>query len=257
MFKITAGGVHFEAWPSNLGQAFVVEPSGLSGWFDTPAAKLTTSERPQAHGAFDVPVFRSARSISVKGHVLAESETSLEAMKVQLAGLLLDGGGTLTVQTDKETTFARGVYQVSYRPGGWSGEEDSFQIQFVAQDPRRYGETDEKVRAQSGTSLNVFHRGNTTAAPELIITGTMPSGYRVNGPDGRAFVVAQALAAGQTHTIRMRDGALLRNGVRQIGGAVVTRAQTWGIPSGANVAMTLVPVSGSGSMRANVPATYF
>ena len=102
--------------------------------------------------------------------------------------------------------------------------------------------------------MQVMHRGNTPGIPTIRVTGTMPSGYTINGPGGREYVVEQALTAGQTHEIRMRTGWLYRNGSLQR--SAVSRMQTWAIPSASLTTMTLDPVSGSGQMTVLLHDTF-
>lgn len=252
MLRARIGGLIFEGNPTTREGLFTIGESGLSGWFEKPPTRsFGGGDRPTADGGFDVPILTSARPITLNGHILASSQAELEHMKNQLTGLLPGGGaGKLVVDSDLGSTWAN-VRVVGARPGANKGEETDYTLQLVANDPRRYGETH---TTEPGVSVSAYHYGNATATPVIYVTGVMPSGYTINGPGGRTFVVSQGLAAGQTHEIRMRSGWLYRNGVWQRTG--VARAQTWGIPPGKQVLMTLSPVSGSGSMTVLPTDTY-
>ena len=244
MLKVRLDGVELRDWPDASGIGFVIEPGGLSGWFESTDGRMNGGDRPAAHGAFDVPVLRGGRTISVKGHIFAETSTALEAMQDQFTGLLADGqSDELEVQTSAGTKSAT-VRVVSAKAPELDETTATFLLQLFAADPRRYG----KSRVVGpGTSLNPTHKGRATAAPLIRVTGAMPGGYRINGPGGRQFIVSQALSSGQTHEIDMQTGWLTRNGVWQR--TAVSRAETWGVPPGvASTPMTLVPVSGSGQM---------
>lgn len=245
MLEVRLDGVELKDWPNTIEQGFVIERKGLSGWFEsTEGRSAGGGDRPAGHGAFDVPILRSGRAITVTGHILARTQTELESMQDQLTGLLGDGqSGELEVQTDTGTKSAS-VRVMSARAPEHDERTAAFILQLFAADPRRYGVTRTKGPA---TSANPTHKGGAIAAPRIRVTGAMPSGYRINGPGGRSYVVTQALAAGQTHEIDMETGFLFRNGVWQK--SATSRAETWGVPPGvASTPMTLVPVSGSGLM---------
>lgn len=104
-----------------------------------------------------------------------------------------------------------------------------------------------------GTSLRAVNRGQFSAYPVIVITGTMPDGYRITA-GGRSYIVTQALAAGQTHTIDMYDGVLLRNGAAQV--RAVLAAPILTVPPNGHRTFVLDPVSGSGQMRITVRDTY-
>lgn len=244
MLEVRLDGVELKDHPDTFDQGFVIEPGGLSGWFESAEGRISGGDRPAAHGAFDVPVLRSARTIQVTGHILARTQTELESMQDQLTGLLVDGGSDdLEVQTDSGTKSAR-VRVISAKAPELDERTASFILQMIAADPRRYGET--RVQGPA-VSVNPTHKGHAIAASLIRVTGNMPSGYRINGPGGRQYVVTQALAPGQTHEIDMTTGWLFRNGIWQR--TAVSRAETWGVPPGiGSTPMEIVPVSGSGLM---------
>ncbi len=247
-------GVQFFGWPIAFDRfMYLIGPGGIEGWFEGVGGRRNGGDRPAAHGSFDVPVFRSERTPSITGTILASSREELEHGKNRLTGLLADGEvGRLTVHGDYGSSWAD-VRQMGVKLGSVDGFEADFQIQFVASDPRRYGET----QTFTGTSVQPYHYGNATAIPVIEVTGSLPTGYRVNGPDGRQYRVGQALSSGQTHRIDMSTGWLYRNNVLQTAAGVVTRYQTWGIPPGSTgVAMSLTPNSGSGSMTVKVLDTF-
>lgn len=250
LLEMRVAGVQFTGSPLAR-SGFVIAPDGLTGWAESTAGRDNGGDRPNAHGSFDVPMYRQARSITATGHILADSPEELEAMRDRITGLLSDGeSGRLAVQTVNDTRWAD-IRVVSARAPEIDKRTASFIVQMVAADPRRYGEVNP---FGPGTSLQVFHRGNTPAIPTIRVTGSMPSGYKITGPGGREYVVSQALSGGQTHEIRMRTGWLYRNGALQR--AAVSRMQTWAIPPGVVASMGLVPVSGSGQMEVLLPNTF-
>lgn len=250
LLDVELGGVRFEGRPRSA-RGFVIEPKGLSGWDSLPSSRAAGGDRVNAHGTFDVPVFRSARAVQVTGHILADSAHELEHMKNRLTGLLSDGdSGRMVVRKDTGALWAD-VRTVTAEATDLDETTASFQVQVVAADPRRYGE----VQEFSGTSVSVFHRGNTPALPVLTVSGNMPSGYTINGPGGRQYTVTRDVTPSLPHTINMRTGWLYVNNILQR--TSVSRMERWSVPAGLPAtAMSLVPVSGSGSLSVRVADTF-
>lgn len=245
--------LHMRGYGTKDSIGFFVEQDGFDGWEDAPDARRDTVDIPNGHGAFDQPNWLAPRDITIKGFAQARTVRELEAMRDQLTGCLADAAGKIVVEYRGRTTWAtvrRGLSRPTFKSVGGT-RYGTFEISLWARNPRKFGEVQV---AGPGTSVTAFHYGNFSASPELLVTGVMPSGYRVNGPDGRQFVVSQALAAGQTHRIDMSTGWLYRNGVLQTG--AVSSARIWTVPSGVRVTHTLVPVSGSGQLTVRTPDTY-
>lgn len=250
VLEVRLAGVHFNG-NSRASSGFVIEPGGLTGWAESPSGTDNGGQRTNAHGSYDVPMYRAARPLTLSGHVLADSPYDLEKMRDRITGLLSDGeSGELVVQTVADVRRAK-VRVVTARAPELDKQTASFIVQMIAADPRRYGDPNS---FGPGTSLQVSHRGNTVAIPTIRVTGSMPSGYKITGPGGREYVVSQGLSSGQTHEIRFRTGWLYRNGALQR--SAVSRMQTWAIPPGGRTSMGLVPVSGSGQMTVEVPDTF-
>lgn len=250
VLEVSLAGVRFDgAFQARSG--FVIAPDGFTGWSESPSATQNGGDRPNSHGSFDVPMYRRSRVIGLSGHVLADGPYELEDMRDTLTGLLSDGEREpLYVQTVAGVRWAN-VRVVTARAVELDKRTASFTVQMVAADPRRYGDMN---KFGPDTGFQVFHHGNTPAIPIIRVTGSMPSGYKITGPGGREYVVSQALSSGQTHEIRMRTGWLYRNGALQR--SAVSRMQTWAIPRGQAVSMSLVPVSGTGQMTVLLPDTW-
>lgn len=245
--RATINGLSFDEWPRDFDESFVIEPEGLSGWFGGLEPRRDESTRPLADGSFDAQTFMAARVVGIQGHILASSKSSLLARIDQLNGLLSDGSiGRLTVQDDHGNATWADVRLASATKvtRSTTGLEASFQVQFWAPDPRRYGE----LRSfASGT--NVFHRGNAPAFPRITV-GTGSTSYDVTW-QGRTFRVS-GVSAGWEHVIDMRTGRLTRAGVPVLG--AVTRAETSALPPGARWTYS---VSTGSSLRVEVHDTFF
>ena len=235
--RATINGLSFDEWPRDFDESFVIEPEGLTGWFGGLEPRREESPRPLADGSFDARTFMAARIVGIQGHILASSKATLISRINQLNGLLSDGSlGRLTVQDDHgNATWAdvrlASATKVTRSP---TGLEASFQVQFWAPDPRRYGE----LRSFANGS-NVFHRGNAPAFPVVRINSGAAS-YDITW-QGRTFRVSGAPSGG-VHRVDMRTGRLTRNGVPVLG--AVVRAETSPLPPGARWSYSVSAGSG-------------
>ena len=240
--------------PDRTPTGLFVKKNGFKGWDDSGDARRDSTPRPTAHGEFDAPTYQGPRVVSVDGWALATSERQLAHLRSVVTGLGADGqlvrwmvdhqGQSLWADArrgDKSTFEDDGIRYGLLRA--------SFFIQSVCPDPRKYGD----VKSFPGPTATVFHYGNFPALPVIEVTGSLPSGYTV-ASQGHAFVVSQALAAGQTHRLDMRRGWLYRNGLLQMGAVAV--ADTFTVPPGVSVPVVFTPVSGSGQMTVTVTDTF-
>ena len=218
-----------------LGDGFTIE--SFEGWNDGTESRLTEIPRPQAHGAFDLPVFAEPRVITIEGYCRADSIEKLGWYQSLFTGLLANGDSKRIVVTEFGRTLWVDVRRAS-RPRftPWGGQKFAdFSISAWAANPRKFGES----RTFAG-GVAAYHFGNFAASPIHTVSGT-GSGYTINGPGGKTFTVTQAVTDGNPHTIDMATGFL------EVGGVVVTgqvtSADTWAIPGGGTVTHTL---TGSG-----------
>lgn len=234
---------------------FYVENGGLTGWFDGPNTRADQTEIPQGHGDFDVPVFMGSRVISVAGWCHSKDARQMEHFQHQLTGLLAHGGtGRLQVDGPSNSLWAdvHRFGQPQFVPEVW-GQSARYQVQFWAPDPRKFGET----RHFAG-GVAAYHYGNFAASPRIYVraTSTMSGGYTINGPAGKKYIVSAALAAGHLHTIDMNTGLLYVDGVDTATFGVVAQGDTWAVPPGQSVAVTLTTGAGAGTLDVAVTDTY-
>lgn len=208
--------------------------------------------RENAHGRFPAPGYLAPRPIAWGGLILTNTPAEQEHAIRRLSGSSgLEGADRLVADGDTTVWVDVEPVRIANPEVLVPGKIASYEVRVEAPDPFLFGETHVFGPA---TSTSVYHYGNANAVPVVEVTGSMPSGYRVNGPGGAQFVVSQALSSGQTHRLDFRTGWLYRNGTLQQG--AVSRAQTWVIPPGLPVAMSLTPVLGSGQMTVRVPDTF-
>lgn len=241
-------GVVFEEWPSDIDDAFVIEPGGLQTWLGSGQVRREDTARPTRHGSFFAPGFLSAKVTPITGHILAGSEATLKAKRRQLEALLVgvdtarmtvdDGEGLITWA---DVGLAQ---QGAVREFGDGSHSASFSIQVWSPDPFRFGE----LRTYGpAASVTAFHRGTVPAVPVIEVTGA-GTAFTVTSPGG-TYQVSGATAGG-THRIDMRNGWLYRDGVLVENASV--SADTWSIPPGERWAHA----TSSGQVRVLVHDTY-
>lgn len=258
LLRVSIGNVKpvgFVGHAPHDGEGYVIDPEGFQGWDDGTDVRRDEQAIPSGHGSFDVPGYLSPRVVSLSGNAIADSPQRLDWLRDQLTGLLAHGDSA-RIQAEHQGKIlwstCRLASKTKFVTSGADPTTAAFQIQLWCPNPRKYGDT----RAfASGAAA--FHYGNFKASPIIVVTPVgagMPSGYTINGPSGRKYTVSAALTAGHTHVIDMATGLIRVDGVVTAG--IVTQPDTWSIPSGQQVTMTLVPVSGAGTMTAEVVDTY-
>ncbi|WP_424937531.1 MULTISPECIES: hypothetical protein [Bacteria] len=228
-----------------------VARDGFQGWDDTPDAVREAIARPGTHGEYDLPVYMGARVFSIDGHAIAWSDLALASLRSTVTGIGAAGGRfqvTVTHQGQTLRAYARRGGKATFQDKGFrvGRRRASFQVQFVAPDPRKYG--DQHTYAAGEEAI---HWGNFPASPVLEVRGPTPP-YTIQTSIGRQLTIAQGLGLGQTHRIELRTGRLYRDGVLQVG-AIVGGA-TWVVPPG--LPGVVHTITGPGALRVWLPDTY-
>lgn len=234
-------------------EGLFVGPDGFDGWDDGGGdIRRESVPRPGEHGEFDLPVFQGSRVFSIDGWALAWSERELAQLRSIVTGIGAAGDRfRVTVDHQGQTLWAmarRGAKPTFRDAGIRHGlHRARFLIQFVAADPRKYGELREYAAGEAAVQY-----GNFPARPRIIVSGVAEAGYTVTGPDGRRVVVQRPLTASQPHTIDFVKGGLYVGGVRQL--RAITVYEPWEIPPGMPGVVTTV--NGSRTLRVQVTDTF-
>lgn len=220
----------------------------FAGLYDGVSPRGERSERPTGDGEFDSLMYLSARSGSITGLLHATSPMDYERSLQQLAAIPFREATTLTAHSELGSRWikarrseAPNVQHLVY------GRTARFMVQWLAQDPRWYGE----AREFTGNTVDVYQRGSFESFPIVEVTGSRPSGYTVSS-QGHSFVVTRSVSSGETHRIDMRTGWLYVNGVLQ--GTGVASADVFAIPPGRVVSVSVS--GGSGSMKVKPTDTF-
>lgn len=246
MTLVTIGTIRIHG--SRQGEGFWLAGDGIKGWHDGVTYRRNLIARPQQHGYFDQAPYLDGRTVTLHGWCRARTLGQLQWYRTVLSGLAANGNLTKLAVADEDLTtygYARvdaGIGWTTYRPAllaEWTS-------QFWLPNPRKYGDQHEYIDTKTGTGtsvgVTVSHRGTFPAAPKITVTGTMPSGYTLNGPGDRHYQVTRPLAAGETHLIDMEDGSLQVNGNVVYGGTA--DVDLWVIQPGDS---TVTTFSGAGS----------
>lgn len=227
----------------------------FDGWEDGVVMRRNSHPFPQNHGGFDVPSFMDERKVEMSGLCYAKSWAVIGYRALMFTGAL--SKGTLSpVTVEQDDNVLRGQAQLgdhqqpTFKRVHGGRPLAKFEMPMTFPDPRKYGDT---LTYGPGTSVTAWQYGNFSATPIYTVTGSMPDGYSIFGPEGREYRVNLALTTGHTHTINMATGALRVDGVLVFG--KVTRDDTWACPSGVKTTATLTPVSGTGLIAAAVRET--
>jgi len=245
MTNVRVGSVVFNGGAGQDG-FYIRALKGLGG----VGVRSDSVPRPQAHGEFDVPVFRTARVVSMEGPCISGSAEVMQHREDMFTAILSEGQSGQVVfdmPGGPRWGMARLADTPEFDPEIW-GQRSQYLIQFKFANPRLFGSSKSFASGESA-----YHYGNFPATPVFTVSGTM-SGYTINGPGGKKFTVTAAVTAGNPHTIDMATGLLTVGGVTVFG--AVSRADTWAIAGGAQVVNTLVPLTGSGTLAAKVTDTF-
>lgn len=158
-FSVTVGGVYIDGQthgrtPDGL---YVDWDTGVKGWFETPQAKVSLSERAAGDGAFPVgpsAVLYSARTVTVGVMAAGPDSDAVAAHRRRLLALA-HRIVTIVVRDGSEETRADGYVEVSWgkvrRTRAQTGT-----MTVVCPDPRRYGTTPHRAYLSPGAAAGAL-----------------------------------------------------------------------------------------------------
>lgn len=171
----------------------------LRGWYGTPDAKVSSTERKSGHGAFGVsPDSVLYRSRVVTAGVVAlggsraevvEAASSLSRMAGLVVSVSVDDGG---VETEASGCYLEVDWDEAWAEGAMSGT-----VTVVCPDPRRYGTTWHHAYLRPGR-LSAGGLAWAVAAPHAL---AWPLSWGEGGRDGTVATLANAGTATAYPTI--------------------------------------------------------
>lgn len=228
-------GVPTPAHPTGV----FLKPKGWQGWEGLPAGRREALARALTHGEHDVPVKLPARVMTADCWLLEKTLPMHRELSQRFTGWGASGDRFLLSvdhQGEKLTAIVRRILAEADDTGRRNAHlfVSEGQIQFLAADPRKYGDT--LTLPETGgtaTTIAVYHRGNFLAFPVVEIPAA-PAGYTITTSAG-VFTVAGATPGG-THRVDLRTGRVTRNGVWM---PDVGRGPLWAAPDGDPTEITL------------------
>lgn len=180
----------------------------VSGWWERPGKRSKSSANSRGHGSYAAASYFEDRRISITGRISCKSHANLH----EAANLLMQAGAVEVVPfvvqghgpSQQAFVEADGQPSLVFETDTYM----TFELSFVARDPRRYGEETE-FEASVGADKAVFHRGNFAATPYIKVSGSMPGGYTLTLA-GSNVVVTEPLTSGVPHSIDYETGLLYK-----------------------------------------------
>lgn len=259
----------------------------IEGWHNGPGIDVDQVQRVVSHGQFAQVGHRTGRTITVNGWVLGTTRAPVAGALRDLDAVLADGGfSTFTVHDDDEGTLTTTVQLLDRLQVDWtSPTEARFQIQLLAPDPYRYGETTSDSTSFAmdavGTGLvfplfpdgvldfgalgdpgtaTVSNAGTATASVIFRVTGPGPTaGFRITDTTtGKSITYLGSLPAGSELVLDGRDGSVVIDGIADRSGDTLVEAWPT-IPAGGQRDFLFEPLSGSTAavLTAEATATYW
>lgn len=224
------GTTHAHEWKS-----FTVD-----GWWDTPDVKQNREDVPYGHGGYVLPEFYGERLITISGRFISKSHLHQHEAMNALRGAIRPGEvKTMQVLGHGPDQWANVMLDRKIRVVPETDTYASFQISLRSPDPRIFGMARSEPAA-AGVATMVENRGSAPAWPKIVVPGPVSSGgYTITGPGGEQYTVTASPGSSSTHHVDMWDGMLRVNLSMAAGGGLVGDAQTFTIPPGGKVPVTL------------------
>ena len=268
---VSIGSLSFESSGRRLGDTSWVL-SSLDGWDDSGSGvRGERGERPQAHGNFDTPMFRTGRSIAVAGHVLCPTRSAAAAVVQRLSALGADGRELDITVTDPDLPSMSASVRIADKPiVAWQGGRTvGYAGEWWAADPLRYGDTINESTsfpfaagglefplftdgvtdtgylefgAQGSTGrVTVTNIGTAATSPQFEVTGPTPPFSIVHVESGRRLSFAQSVAAGDRLLIDSATGLVVLNGGDVDYSGMLTRAEWSPVGPGESATFAFIP----------------
>lgn len=259
----------------------------VDGWHDGAAVEVDSQARSISHGQFPLAGRRGGRTITVSGNVLAPDRAQAGDAADQLAAVLAGGEFGRFDFHDVDQGWRWTNVQLAAIPDvAWVTEKHiRFQLQFLAPDAYRYGQTSSAsvgFSAASGSGMvfplfnpagflsfgappasgvvTVQNPGTAAASPVFAVAGPTPVGgfAIVDLAAGKRISFLGSVPAGSTLTLDASDGSVLLDGVAdRLGDAVV---EAWPVvPARSTASFLFEPLASAtaAELSVSVLATYW
>lgn len=254
--------------------------TSIDGWDNSGSGvRRDSADRPQQHGVFAAPGFRTGRLVAFGGLVECPSRAVAAGVKSALAALLADGSdGDLTVVDVDEPTMSASVGLATLPVIDWTGGlEVECAFELWAPDPLRYAApvvvATGFAQMLGGLAFDLFTDGTTvtglleygdpgaeTGMVDVTNAGNAPAWpvFTVTGPtpafdilvEGERLRFSAALSTGQTLVIDTKAGTVLLDGVDR---RVSLTIREWrAVAKGETATVVFTPLAGPTSGQLSV-----
>lgn len=262
--------------------------TAITGWYGGAGVQTNFTQRSNAHGAYDAPVYRTPRVIQPSGFAYADNRDTLMAALRDMVGTLAEGGLGQMIGVDPSYGTLSCMVRISDEPQlSWDQIENSWnwQLQFTAPDPRLYAALvsatvglpsgsgsgmefplfDVTGKIEFGTpgsvgALTLSNPGNGDATITFTINGPVIGGFVLTDvASGRRIVYSDDVPDSSTLlVIDSATGRATLNGADRTG--EITVNQWWPVKAGASstIQFATLGVSGqTGTLTAALNPVYW
>lgn len=226
--------------------------TSIDGWTNGPGIRRQRTDRLWAHGEFSERGWRTARLITITGHIRTTTRAEAAALVDELASVYADGttGRFTFSDPDLGTRWADVALEGTPKTDWDRSTRIDFQMQLLAADPRKYGQA---ITGSTGVPVDggglgydlytvgstgvldygaagspgivsLTNAGTADTAPIHTITGSCPSGFTITElGTGRRLVYAGTVISGQVIRLDSADGSVMLDDDGDRGAQLVRR----------------------------------
>jgi hypothetical protein len=214
-----------DGWAGNTVDDFGVEwwVTSEQGWAATPPVRLTLTDRPERHGAFDAPSYRGPRVITLEGTAIAPDRAAKESAKDRLAAVLADGSALLPLVVTEPHRTRRALVRLGAESKIADRKAGAFEfsLTMTAPDPLRYSyglnaSTCPLPSSSGGVTFPLsfpldFGTGSSGGRLLLDNAGTAPTWpvWRISGPCVQPVVTNTATGEELAFELTLQEGEFL------------------------------------------------
>lgn len=256
---------------TDLEAGLVYDNDFLDSWLALAEVDVKLNKRPNGHGTYDPDqLFTVEKRIKFPGRFFGSTISEASYMRDRLAGMFADGRSVILSVEDAVGVSSRTAYLVAFEPEWMPDGNFSFEAEFAAPDPRRYGILHELSTglptASSGLVFPLFstaggtwdwgtvgatgrveivNAGNTTTYPIILVGdgGDLLAGFELTEVDtGRTITYPVGTDGGivsinnRTHRATLSGGEVTGN---------LTRREWFAVPPGESYEYQFVTLGGT------------
>ncbi|MDI3330708.1 MAG: hypothetical protein QJR09_08230 [Micrococcus sp.] len=220
--------------------------TAMDGWHGTPERRSTAQARGAGKdGDFPAISDYGPRFVTFRGTYTAKDHLEMHTVVDRMAGLFRAGSGEVKVQghgpgqiaTAEPVRFLPPIFHTdTLLEWAWS---------LKCPDPRKYGLSEYREAARSGSAVTLSHAGNYPARPRLnVYSANWPKGYMVY--QGSVYTrIPEPLTSGMTHTVDFATGISSVQGQPRT--RMISRARMVGIEPYTTTRLNVIPYQSTGS----------